>query len=176
MYLRMAGRLPCETERRSAFDLSGSLNRVEVTMRLLSFVVVALVLTVAAGASAGDATKDEMKKLEGTWVVVSVSEAGKARPDEINIKGTELTFAGSNITVKLKKGEEQKIDKRTYRIDPAKKPKTIDIRPDDINPTRGIYELDGDTLRLGLGEGFGNVRPTAFTDEKATILTLKRKK
>ena len=171
MHLRMAGRLLCETERQSAFDLSGSLNLLEVTMRLLSLVVVALILTVAASASAGDDAKNEMKKLEGTWVVQSFSEKGKVNEE---MKGTEITFAGDTITMKPKKGDEQK--KATYKIDPTKKPKTMDIHVEGKKEVgRMIYELEGDTLRVchGVKE---SERPTAFTDEKVVIITLKRKK
>jgi uncharacterized protein (TIGR03067 family) len=142
-------------------------------MRLLSFVVVALVLTVAASAPAGDAVKDEMKKLEGTWVVQSFSEKGKVNEE---MKGTELTFAGANLTLKMKKGDEQKEMKATYKIDPTKKPKTIDVLGEGKkHEMRAIYQLEGDTLRVchGVKE---EERPTDFTDENVVIVTLKRKK
>ena len=148
-------------------------------MRLLSFVVVALVLTVAASAPAGDAVKDEMKKLEGTWVVQSFSEKGKVNEE---MKGTELTFAGANLTLKMKKGDEQKEMKATYKIDPTKKPKTIDFTPTEGEGKGkeflGIYELGAKTRKMCFAPA-GKERPTEFSsmsDSGHILVTFEREK
>jgi uncharacterized protein (TIGR03067 family) len=142
-------------------------------MRLLSVVVVTVGLVVAAGASAQDAAKDEQKRLEGTWVVQSFTKAGKPADE---MKGTELTFAGDTVTLRMKKDGEQKEMKAKYQIDPTKKPRTMDVQAEGKkDKMRGIYELKGDTLRFchGVKE---DERPTAFTDEGVVVVTLKRKK
>jgi uncharacterized protein (TIGR03067 family) len=151
----------------------GALNLVEVTMRLLTLMVVTMVLTVAAGAFAGDDVTKEKKLLQGTWVVQSVSRAGKATDDG---KGAEIEFAGDQVTFKMKKGDEQKEMKGKYKIDPTKKPKTIDIQFTEKKGL-GIYELEGDTLRVCHGvKEEESARPTAFTDKEVVVVTLKRKK
>jgi uncharacterized protein (TIGR03067 family) len=143
---------------------------VEVAMRLLTFAVVALGLAVA-GASAGDAIKKERKRLQGTWVVQSFHQDGKANDE---IKGTELTFAGDEVTLRMKKDNEQKEKKMKYKIDPTQKPKTIDIDAEK-GTMRAIYELKGDTLRV-CHKRNESERPTEFSDKDGVLVTLKRKK
>jgi uncharacterized protein (TIGR03067 family) len=73
-----------------------------------------------------------------------------------------------------------------YKLDENKKPKTIDLtaggrdgsgkKPDDVLP--GIYELDGDSLKICLGLP-GKDRPTepsAKEGAKQTLYTYKREK
>jgi uncharacterized protein (TIGR03067 family) len=140
-------------------------------MRLLGAVVVAFGLMVAAGASAGGAVAKDKKRLQGTWVVQSVRQDGKAKDDG---KGTEVTFAGDNVTLRLKKGGEQKEMKATYKIDPTQTPKTIDV-VSGKGTMRAIYELKGDTLRV-CHKKIEEERPTEFSDAGGVIITLTRKK
>jgi uncharacterized protein (TIGR03067 family) len=64
----------------------------------------------------------------------------------------------------------------TFTIDQTKQPKTIDIRISDKEKALGIYELDGDTLKLCMIEDRdGNARPTEFAGkDKAILLVFKR--
>ena len=70
---------------------------------------------------------------------------------------------------------ESPFDKGTIRIDPAAKPKTMDILGTD-GPNQGktflaIYELNGDTLRVCY-DLTGKVRPTEFKTRKGEALFL----
>jgi uncharacterized protein (TIGR03067 family) len=72
--------------------------------------------------------------------------------------------------------------KAKFRIDPTKKPKTIDYTMTE-GPTKGktqlgIYELDGDTVKFCFAAP-GKERPTEFTAAEGSHRTLsvwKRKK
>jgi uncharacterized protein (TIGR03067 family) len=142
-------------------------------MRFLSVVIVAVGLLVAANAPAGDAAKKEMKQLQGTWVVSSFRQDGKAKDE---MKGTELIFAGDTVTLRLKKGSDTDEKKMTYKIDPTKKPKAMDVFSGKDPTMRAIYELKGDTLRVCHAKNESE-RPTEFSDkDKGVIVTLKRKK
>jgi uncharacterized protein (TIGR03067 family) len=129
----------------------------------------------AAGAARGDDAKDAAKKLEGTWTVDSASRDGK----DTTAKGSQIVFAGNKMTLKPAKAVESKEDAMTFQVDPAKKPGSIDFgyvgkAPPNTAPGKGIYELDGDTLKLCIGPP--DKRPTEFTDKGALFMVLKRKK
>jgi uncharacterized protein (TIGR03067 family) len=142
-------------------------------LRLLLFGVG---LVCVAGAVAQDAKK-EQELLKGTWSVVAAEKGGEKAPAEA-IKDMKLHFAEGKITIKHPGGERES----TFKLDPAKKPKVIDIMPGD-GPNKGktlpgIYELKGDDLRIALGETDA-ARPTEFASkagEGQMLMILKRDK
>jgi uncharacterized protein (TIGR03067 family) len=128
------------------------------------------VLLVAA-AEAQDPVKKEMALLEGEWSMVSGAANGVALPEATVRSGkrvakdgeTSITFGG------------QVYFKAKFRIDPARKPRTIDYTMTE-GPTRGkthlgIYELDGDTVRFCFAAPGGD-RPTDFTAREGSQRTL----
>jgi uncharacterized protein (TIGR03067 family) len=128
-------------------------------------------LLVTAGAVAQDA-KQELQKLKGTWTVVKAERNGQAN-DEIKDDKLILTEDGK-LTVKAKDRDQE----GTFEVNPTKKPKTIDVKPGSEGIVLGIYELDGDNLKLCFGRP-GNDRPTAFEskpDSGVMLITLKRDK
>src|SRR5689334_3911388 len=90
----------------------------------------------------------EFKKFHCVWTFASVEAGGKKAPAE-EFKGLTLTFAGDKYTVK--KGDEV-IQGGTQKLDPSKSPKTIDVRVTGGLKKGavmlGIYEIDGDTLKV----------------------------
>ena len=117
--------------------------------------------TVGAAGAQDDTSKKEMKKLEGTWATVSIEAAGQKVTDEDKIKTRKLTTKGDKYTMKV--GDETV--QGTVEINPSKNPKTIDIKPDTGSnkgkTLLGIYELDGDNLKICLALP-GKDRPTVF--------------
>jgi uncharacterized protein (TIGR03067 family) len=134
----------------------------------------------AAQQKASDASKDpDKKKLQGTWYTVSVESHGMKVPAErILAKDVRLVVKGNQWTLKETQGDADK--EYTVRLDPAKKPKAIDIvyqtGENKGKTSLGIYELDGSTLRVCLGEP-GDPRPTKFRGDGAyTLEVFQREK
>jgi uncharacterized protein (TIGR03067 family) len=122
-----------------------------------------------------DAAMKELRKLRGTWKLVSGEKQGKP-PDEKELKhlknggGVQLVIDGDTITLKtMKPGDDTNPPKPLSEIkgkltiDPGKKPKTMDwslTRPEDGKPLNaaGIYKLEGDSLTFC----YGVKRPAEF--------------
>ena len=103
----------------------------------------------------------EVRKFQGTWTFESSEAGGKELPIG-ELKGLILTFEGHKHTVK--KGDEV-IQVGTQKLDPSKSPKTIDVTlaegPNKGTVMLGIYEIDGDTLKVCF-DPQGKKRPTEF--------------
>jgi len=84
--------------------------------------------------------------LQGTWAVAAAEREGKPAAD---LREHRLTFTGNAFTVTLKG---KTVYQGTYSLDPAAKPRRIDFkntRGSYAGKTwLGIYELDGDTLKV----------------------------
>jgi len=128
------------------------------------------VLLVAAEPVA-DAVKKDMTALEGDWTMVSGEREGEAFPDDLvksgkrEVKdGVSTATFGEAFTIKSK-----------FTVDPAKKPKAIDFEVTDGDQKgtklHGVYELDGDTLKLCLTTADSD-RPTDFTTKAGDGRTL----
>ena len=131
----------------------------------------------AADAPKGDPAKDELKKLAGTWQGLSAEGGGEAAPDK-EAKQMRLVFEGEKFTayfgpIVLMQG--------TVKLDPAKKPKAMDLVSTAGRLTGQtapcIYELDGDGLKVCLGEPDGK-RPKDFKTAKTDhhLILYKRQK
>jgi uncharacterized protein (TIGR03067 family) len=119
--------------------------------------------------------KDDGKKLEGDWNVVKGVHGGEEIPEE-KVKTFKVTFKGDKFT--LNDGE--KTHEVAFKLDPAKKPRTIDAMPADGEykgkTLLGIYSLEGDTLKMCFAEP-GTERPKEFTSRANTmhfLLVLKK--
>jgi uncharacterized protein (TIGR03067 family) len=111
-------------------------------------------LLLAAEGPPPEAVKKELDKLQGEWRLVSANLDGKEKPaDQLN-PTERSTFAGDQLAVKT----DGKVRLRaTWVIDPTANPKTFEQTVTDGDPafgvkkgakTHGIYELDGDTLKV----------------------------
>jgi RNA polymerase sigma factor (sigma-70 family) len=127
----------------------------------------------------GRSKEGDKEKLQGTWYAVSVESHGQKAPmGRILAKGVHLVIDGDKWTLKEVRGDPDKA--HTARLDPTKRPKQIDITYDaGENKGRtslGIYERDGNTLRVCLGEP-GDPRPTKFDGGGTyTLEVFKREK
>jgi uncharacterized protein (TIGR03067 family) len=130
--------------------------------------VLVFAATLAAPARADE--KSELKKLQGNWAPVSLEMGAQKFPDE-RAKAIALTIAGNEYTVTVS----GQADKGTLKLDPAAKPKAMDIVGTD-GPNKGrtfpaIYELSGDTLTICYALE-GKDRPTEFKTRPGTPLFL----
>jgi uncharacterized protein (TIGR03067 family) len=139
-------------------------------MRIMSVLLVFVLGLIVVAAQADTET------IQGTWSVVKATKKGKEAPEE-EIKQVRLIFKGNNVTVNDGKRDEE----ATFKLDPAKKPKEIDITPGGGNADQavpGIYEMTGDDLKICFSRP-GGERPTNFDatpESKNSLLILKRMK
>jgi uncharacterized protein (TIGR03067 family) len=113
----------------------------------------------------------DQEKIQGTWAIVSGERGGKALPAEV-IQSIHLIFAENKLTTKRKDRQTE----ATFKLNSASTPKEIDLDMDG-NIGKGIYKLDGDTLKIVHGE-VGDDRPKDFPEPGSglTVLVLKREK
>jgi uncharacterized protein (TIGR03067 family) len=129
-------------------------------------------LMVSAPTILADTTEDH-KKLEGKWKVTSASVSGMTMPAKEREK-VRVVFSGEKLSIL---GSPDGDKHTTYKIDPSKKPATIDIAPPPgkQNDALGIYQFDGTALTLCFAEG--SARPIDFKDTKnALVLVLEKEK
>jgi uncharacterized protein (TIGR03067 family) len=139
------------------------------------FVAFTLVLSFALVAS-GDDAKDS-DALQGTWLPEKAELAGRMFPEEVR-KSVKLEVNDSRYKVTVGK----QVDQGTVKLNPAAKPKEIDITGTE-GPNKGktilaIYEQDGNTLRVCYDLS-GKSRPKEFKTEEGTqlfLVTYKREK
>ena len=131
----------------------------------------------AAVPLAADDKDDAMKKLNGTYDVVSVTVEGKPEPKKSN--DTQFVIKDGTIRI-FEGGMEKKRDGAKFTVDPSKKPATIDIELDsgpqkELNK-KGIYELKetdkGVELTIAIGE---EKRPTDFKGDVMLFKLLRKK-
>jgi uncharacterized protein (TIGR03067 family) len=121
--------------------------------------------------------KEELKALEGVWVLDAATLAGRDHLDDF--KDLKLTVTGDKYAIDLGPNS----DRGTLTIDPAKMPKTIDITTRKDGPFKGrtlpgIYEMKGGKLILCC-DSEAKARPTVFEAKVKTsvmLFTLKRDK
>src|SRR5262249_41140951 len=115
-------------------------------------------------------TKDDGKKMQGSWQPVAAELGGKPFPDEV-LKTMKLVLTDGKYTVTV--GEQT--DEGTVKLDPAKEPRAMDIEgtkgPNQGKTIPAIYELTDTTLRVCYDLS-GNARPKEFKTKSDTQLFL----
>ena len=120
---------------------------------------------------ADDAVKKDMKLLEGEWSMVSAEREGNALPEEV-VKTARRIVKDGETTTEL---NGKMVLKAKFKVDPSKKPKTIDYDITD-GPAKGkamigIYELKGDDFKACMVMS-DQARPTDFTTKEGDGRTL----
>jgi uncharacterized protein (TIGR03067 family) len=127
---------------------------------------------------------DDLEKLQGVWKEEIHDTLGKPASKKFLAQEHQWIFTKDGISTKDKEGVGRK---GTFRLDPKKDPKTLDITLEPGLPPgprakvpekeilKCIYSLDGDTLKICYG--FSDARPTAFESkaEPATGLIVLRR-
>lgn len=137
-------------------------------MNWKGFVVLAAGLLLAADSK--DDIKKELDPLQGTWVAVSLERDGKALPED-QLKILTRTVKGDQYVI-TRSGET--VGKGSFKVDPTKKPKTIDITRDEAKDgvILGIYELDGDKYKICYSAPGSKERPKEFAAKEGSGNTL----
>jgi uncharacterized protein (TIGR03067 family) len=119
------------------------------------------------------------KAMQGSWRVIEYDQNGKRLPAEI-LKKMKVVIQADRITIQprlvvevtpLTKDrvkfslDEGKSDESQFKLNPGKKTKVMDLTwLRGAKTTKGMYLLDGDTLRICFAMADGN-RPKKFPDE-----------
>jgi uncharacterized protein (TIGR03067 family) len=145
----------------------------------LSLALAASLLLVARAATAEKPAEGKAKNsIEGTWEVVSLEHGGQNAPED-QAKQFKIVITADKLTFKM--GNDA-AHQATYKVDPSKKPPTIDLTPEE-GPEKGkvalgIYSLKGDELKICASKP-GAERPTEFKSPAGTeivLIVLKRAK
>jgi uncharacterized protein (TIGR03067 family) len=128
-------------------------------------VVVACGLALAIDDTQGTKPMTDAQKIQGTWALKSAERNGKPLPNEVT-KQITLIFAGDKLATR----NEDRTTTATFKLHPDQSPKGIDMDMDG-NLGLGIYQLDGDDLKIVHGE-VGDPRPKDFDFKGTAGLTL----
>jgi len=153
-------------------------------MRRYAVAVLAIVSLFAAVRSQAaedneEAVAKDLQAFKGTWRLSSKEEDGKKFSEE-EIKDVIATSDGSG-KVSVRRGDKV-INEGTVKLDPTKKPKTIDVTFTEGErkgqTVLGIYEIDGGAFQVCVARP-GDERPTEFSAQAGsgrTLVVYKREK
>jgi uncharacterized protein (TIGR03067 family) len=148
-------------------------------MKRAAWVVVLTGLLLGARSQSDDAVKKELEKFQGAWIATALESNGQKAPED-QIKLYRITFTGDKYVEKV---AEQTVEEGTQKLDPTKKPKTM-----DITITQGgqkgemqlaIYEIEGDMLKICAAQAGSKDRPADFTAKAGSdrlLIILKKDK
>jgi uncharacterized protein (TIGR03067 family) len=129
-----------------------------------------------------DDGKRDSDNLQGTWQATAGVANGRPVPGE-QVQRVKVVFSGDKMSLFPPDGDGKQTLEHTFRVDPSQKPKAIDVTRLEGGgkgkTAQGIYELDGDTLKLCLTSRLEKERPTEFAAPKESglvLMTLKRVK
>ncbi|HEX7230600.1 MAG TPA: TIGR03067 domain-containing protein [Candidatus Binatia bacterium] len=120
--------------------------------------IVGIVLVPTFARSAEEAHR----RLQGIWTATTAERDGKAADDVV---GHRLSFTGNRFEIKSKDGKT--VNAGTFQVNARAKPAAIDFEHTEGtlkgNTWKGIYALDGDTLKIcDNAPNMNKSRPTAF--------------
>jgi RNA polymerase sigma factor (sigma-70 family) len=167
----------------------GVLHTMFVTkMKMLAALVLALAVVVGGSggfayhllATEADAKKTDTENIQGTWKVESIAMNGQEKDGKGELlKKSTFEITADKMLAKFDEGTKPS----TYTLDPAAKPKMIDITPSEGDgkgqTVPGIYKLEGDTLTICFPCGRQMERPTEFVSKEGSdtiLIVLKREK
>jgi uncharacterized protein (TIGR03067 family) len=108
-----------------------------------------------------DAAKKDLAAMQGTWTLVSMEVDGQAVKAD-KLKSTTLTIKDSKYTL-LARQQQHEVE---LTLDPSKTPKAIDMKfldgPNKDRVGRGIYQIEGKTLKICRGLDPQQDRPESF--------------
>jgi uncharacterized protein (TIGR03067 family) len=145
--------------------------------RALMALAAGCLLLGTASLVADDDAKKALDALQGTWQLDSFSVDGMKAPADF-VKEVKFTVKNNKYSLTIKG---QEAESGTIKLDPSKKPKTIDLdiaRGNDKGKKQaGIYTLEGDTLTFCLAKPGEADRPAKLesTKESKTVLSVMKR-
>ena len=142
-----------------------------ITTRLATVLAIAVFLLSQGCRRSGSQTDEQ--KIQGDWVIVKLEAKGKEFPAEANEKDRlHWIFSGNKLHLKTSEMDRE----FTFQLDPKRSPKHIDTVLDADNQYRGIYELNGDELKIcQVHIDVGVERPTEFNAKDRGVLMIFRR-
>ena len=149
---------------------------------MLRLLLPILLSAVSSGDGESKPTNAELQRahemLMGSWQILSINDKGEnLGPRLVETRFARdgiLTVAGRQMTiVNPVTGEERAA---TYRIDPTKTPRRIDLITRDDRMLRGVYKFEDDNLVLCLQPAETKSIPTEFSVPDGSDLMLLRLK
>jgi uncharacterized protein (TIGR03067 family) len=138
-------------------------------MRMRVVLVAVPALLIGADAPKDAVVQKELAQFQGNWQLVSAETDGKKVPEE-QVAKVRVVIEGSKHSVYA--GDQRLVHEIPFTIDPTTKPKSVTDTLPDGRTIKGIYELDGDTLRSCVA-GPGKDRPKEFTAKEGSGQTLR---
>ena len=131
-------------------------------MKVLLFMIPAVVLLIAADKPPDPLSKKDSDGLQGTWALVSAMQDGKALAED-KVKKTTIVF--KNDTFRFPGSAEYATSRAgTIKIDATKTPRQMDAISPEKEVMLGIYELNGDNYKVCFAPA-GKPRPDKLTSE-----------
>src|SRR5204862_189483 len=115
--------------------------------------------------------KDDPERFTGAWKLASGAQNGEDLPQNL-IDMLKMTFKEGKVTIDIG-GKEIEGE---YQLDPTAKPKRIEFKTMG-KAILGIYQLDGDELKLCFRDPGSDGRPEEFTGAAGSnniLILLKR--
>jgi uncharacterized protein (TIGR03067 family) len=120
----------------------------------------------------------DRQQMQGEWKPAVLEVFGQRVPAQ-HIAEWKMVVSGDRLTGY---DGDKVLDQARFLLDPNRKPRAIqivyDVGPSKGVSMRGIYEIDGDTLRICVSER-GQENPREFLtreDSDLTLVVLRRKK
>jgi uncharacterized protein (TIGR03067 family) len=134
--------------------------------------VVVVAAVAAAPADKDDPSAKDLKGLQGTWQMEKGVRGGAEAPAD-QVAKMKLVVSGNNFSL----GDSSRADKAVVELDASNTPASIDLKRGE-RTVKGIYLLEGDTLKLCLGRP-GTDRPKEFVSKagsETALMVFKRVK
>ena len=135
--------------------------------RALVSSLVVLGLTACLGTvEAATVDKNELKKLQGKWLLASADVDGKP-VDKKSLKQSRMTWQGDKITIFAPHQSKDTVTAKVKRLDAKKAPHQVDwsrtTGPGKGKTVQAVYEFDGKNSYRVCSDPSGARRPTGFT-------------
>jgi uncharacterized protein (TIGR03067 family) len=125
-------------------------------------------LTGAGGAPQADRSKKDLDHMQGSWQAVALEVKGTPGGADV-VEKLKLIVKKDHYAVKAN-GKDHVSAKVVLRA--GKKPKELDLVQETGPVYKGIYEIDGDTLKICLSLSSDAGRPKRFATEEGSNTAL----